>query len=153
VANILNIPHHRQKADGYCLPACAQMALAYLGVSRSQEELARKLGLRPRLGVPASNITRLRSASLDILYTDGTLEDVANWLTQGAPVIAFVQAGELPHWRGHLFQHAVIIAGLDEQTVCLFDPAAETAPISTPVGNFLLAWEEMDCLCTAFILR
>jgi hypothetical protein len=69
------------------------MALAYLGVSRSQEELARKLGLRPRLGVPASNITRLRSASLDILYTDGILEDVANWLTQGAPVFAFVQAG------------------------------------------------------------
>lgn len=129
------------------------MALAYLGVSRSQEELARKLGLWPRLSVPASNITRLRSASLAILYADGTLEDVANWLTQGAPVIAFVQAGELPHWRDQLFQHAVIIAGLDEQTVYLFDPAAETARLSTPVGDFLLAWEEMDCLYAAFIRR
>jgi hypothetical protein len=78
---------------------------------------------------------------------------VANWLTQGAPVIAFVQAGELTHWRGHLFQHAVIIAGLDEQAVYLFDPAAETAPISTPVGDFLLAWEEMDCLYAALVRR
>lgn len=129
------------------------MALAYLSVSRSQEELARKLKVRPRLGVPASNIIRLRSANLDIAYVDGTLKDVADWLTQRTPVIAFVQAGELPHWRGHLFQHAVVIAGLEEQMVYLLDPAAETAPISTPVGDFLLAWEEMDCLYAVITRR
>jgi hypothetical protein len=129
------------------------MALAYLGVSRSQEELARKLKVRLPLGAPASNITRLRSASLDVAYTDGALEDVAAWLTKGMPVIAFVQAGELPHWRGYIFQHAVIVAGLDEQTIYLFDPATETAPVSTPVAEFLLAWEEMDCLYAVLTRR
>ncbi len=129
------------------------MALAYLGVSRSQAELARKLKVRPPLGAPTSNITRLRSASLDVVYADGTLEDIAAWLAKGTPMIAFVQAGELPHWRGHIFQHAVIVAGLDEQLIYLFDPAVETAPISTPVEDFLLAWEEMDCLYAAITRR
>ena len=31
-SNFLNVPHYPQTDDGYCLPACVQMVLAYLGL-------------------------------------------------------------------------------------------------------------------------
>lgn len=34
---ILSIPFSPQQDHGYCLPACAQMVLSYLGISRTQK--------------------------------------------------------------------------------------------------------------------
>lgn len=144
MANILGVPYRRQKADGYCLAACAQMVLAHLGVFYAQDDLARRIGVRPLLGAPASNVLRLRSENLDVTYTDGSLQDIANWLAEEVPVIAFVQAGELTRWRGHRFQYAIVVIGLDEQIVCFFDPATEASPVEVPIDSFLLAWGEMD---------
>lgn len=39
--NSLPVPHRLQKQDGYCLPACVEMVLAYLGISASQEQFPR----------------------------------------------------------------------------------------------------------------
>lgn len=146
---ILPVPHYRQKADGYYLPACAQMILAHLGISRSQEALARQLGLRPSLGVPAPNILRLTQSGLEVTYASGELDDLQRAVRLGQPIIAFVQAGELAHWHGHTFQHAVVVVGMDNLereplTVYALDPAAGTEPIPTPIGDFLLAWAEVD---------
>jgi len=146
VANVLSVSHCRQKADGYCLAACAQMALAYLGISCSQDDLARRLGVRPHLGAPSSCLLRLRSAALDVIYTAGDLEDLATWLDQGLPVLVFVQADQLPYWRGQQFQHAVVVLGLDTQAVYLLDPAADATPMRVLRGDFMLAWDEMDCV-------
>ncbi len=117
MGNILQVPHYRQKANGYCLPACVQMALAYQNISRSQEAVGRKLGIRLPLGIPTSHITKLASSRLAITYEEGTLEKIEHWLNQAVPVIVFVQAGELPHWSGHRFQHAIVVVGLEAQTV------------------------------------
>ncbi len=65
MANVLSVPHFRQESDGYCLPACAQMVLSYLGVVRSQADLARQLGARPNIGTPHSHLTRLTSPELE----------------------------------------------------------------------------------------
>ena len=49
----LELPVHvRQMALGYCLPACAQMALAQLGIVVTQAQLAQVLGTRVGLGTP-----------------------------------------------------------------------------------------------------
>jgi hypothetical protein len=56
MAQPLSVPFHRQKAAGYCLPACAQMVLAYQQVSYTQEELAQQLGLIEAFGVPTRSI-------------------------------------------------------------------------------------------------
>ena len=45
VVELIALPHSNQEEDGYCLTACTQMVLAYLGISRSQHELARQLGV------------------------------------------------------------------------------------------------------------
>ena len=144
LGNSLPVPHKIQKEDGYCLPACIEMVLAYLDVPSSQEQLGKKLGIRPPLGVPAFKIKELNSRRLSVIYDEGTLSNIAFWLQRNVPIIAFVQAGELPHWQGRQSQHAVLVVGMSQQTIYLLDPASDSQPIPTPVGDFMLAWDEMD---------
>ena len=150
--NPLDVPHYPQADDGYCLPACIQMVLAYLGLSLTQDLLARKLDVHPPLGAPASNVARLRSDVLDVTFTSGSLDDLRAHLARGNPPIVFVQAGEFPHWRGHVSQHAVVVVGADEQAVHVLDPAAGAAPIPVSTGDFLLAWSELDYIYTLVAL-
>lgn len=149
--NPLNVPHYPQADDGYCLPACVQMVLAYLGLSSTPGNLARKLDVRLPLGAPASNVTRLRSDTLDVTFTFGDLDDLRAYLNQGHPPIVFVQAGEFPHWRGRVSQHAVVVVGADERSVYVLDPAAGAAPIPIPTGDFLLAWSELNYIYAVLV--
>lgn len=55
----LPVPYHPQKADGYCLAACAQMVLHYWGIVTNQEQLAQQLGVEPGVGVPAGGVHHL----------------------------------------------------------------------------------------------
>ena len=145
MAPVISVLHRQQLEDGYCLPACVQMVLAYLGQNRPQEEIARTLGLRKGFGVPASNVAKLGIRSIAPLYVaDGTLERLNYWLQLGTPVIAFVQAGELPQWQGRRAQHAVLLVGADQRDMHLHDPAMTYGPITVPIDDFLLAWQEMD---------
>jgi len=88
-----------------------------------------------------------------VVYTFGSLEDVAAWLERGVPVIAFVQAGELPHWRGERSHHALVIVGLGSGMVHLLDPATDAQVIAAPIGDFLLAWDERACTYAAVTRR
>lgn len=141
---MLNVPYFLQQADGYCLPACAQMVLAYLGIARSQNELGRQLGLIKGAGVPYSNITRLASPQLNVMLATGSLDDIKTWLGQGSPVIAFVQAGELPLHRGKRFQHAIVLVDIKNQDVYMLDPDTKIIPAQAQVADFYLAWDETD---------
>lgn len=149
--NLLDVPHYPQADDGYCLPACVQMVLAYLGLSSTPGSLARKLDVRPPLGAPASNVARLRSHILDVTFTSGDLDDLRAHLNHGHPPIVFVQAGEFPHWRGRVSQHAVVVVGADEQSMYVLDPAAGADPIPVPTGDFLLAWSELGYIYAVLI--
>ena len=55
---ILPVPHYRQSKEGYCLPACARMVLAYLGIERTEAEISQLLGTRG-IGTPGFAIQRL----------------------------------------------------------------------------------------------
>jgi ABC-type bacteriocin/lantibiotic exporter with double-glycine peptidase domain len=142
----INLPllHKPQRGDGYCLPACVQMIFAYLGMDYSQEVIGKKLGLNPPLGTSHSNIQKLTSFNVRIVYETGSLTTVRDWVNQGVPVIVFVQAGELPYWLGHHFQHAILVVGIDAQTVYVMDPALDTGPTRTDEESFMLAWSGMD---------
>ncbi|MEE8389509.1 MAG: C39 family peptidase [Anaerolineae bacterium] len=96
------------------------------------------------MGTPASNITRLASEHLTVIYTFGSPEDVATWLDRDVPVIVFVQAGELPHWQGERSHHALVIVGMDTKAMHVLDPAAESDVITVAREDFLLAWDERD---------
>lgn len=140
----LPLSHKSQKGDGYCLPACIQMVLAYLGISRSQESISKTLGLNPPFGVRHSNIKKLASSKIKVNYQAGTLKDIRDQLEQNVPVIVFVQAGDLPQWSGHSFQHAVVVVGLEQQMVYVMDPALADGPTPVDEEAFMLAWSSMD---------
>lgn len=146
MAQPLPVPFYKQQAVGYCLPACAQMVLAYQGISHSQDELARESNLKPGLGTPTRNIQRLASPEIKVVYEEGTLEQVQTWLGMGIPVIAFVQAGELSYWQDESFQHAVVIIGLEKDMAWLLDPDTNGNPIAIPTNELMLAWSGMDYL-------
>jgi hypothetical protein len=121
------------------------MALAYLGISRSQKEIGRALKPRSGFGAPASQIVNLNSRRTEVFYrAGGAINDMLDWLRRDVPVIAFVQAGELPQWRGVLAQHAVLVVALDGRHVHIHDPAMDHGPIEILLDDFLLAWGEMD---------
>ncbi len=141
---ILAVPHRQQEIKAGCLPACAQMALAYCGIEHPQAELSRLLGTRPDIGTPHSRITRLRSDSIQVVYQEANgLADLRDWLNRDLPIIVFVQASELPHWRIRS-QHAVVAVGIDQDAVYVLDPGITAPVIAIPLDDFLLAWEEMD---------
>jgi len=54
----LAVPHFPQSAEGYCLPACARMVLAYLGIERSEAQVSKVLGAQ-EYGTPSFAIQRL----------------------------------------------------------------------------------------------
>lgn len=146
----VNLPlsHKSQKGEGYCLPACVQMVLAYLGISRSQDSIGKTLGLNPPFGVRHSHIKKLASSKVKVTHQAGTVEDISHWLEQNVPVIVFVQAGDLPHWSGNYFQHAVVVVGLARQTVYVMDPALVDGPTPVDKEAFMLAWSGLDYYCT-----
>ncbi len=148
MVNLLKVPFRPQQSDGNCLPACAQMVLAYYGIERSQQRLASLLSVRPNIGTPAPTIQRIQSHSIAVAYGPASLQKVEDATANGLPAIAFIQAGELPRWRSQRFQHAVVVVGVDVEKVYILDPAGELSPEAISTGDFMLAWDEMDNLCT-----
>lgn len=121
------------------------MALAYLGILRSQEELARTLDIFEDFGVPASHLLRLRSRHIRIEFeTEGNVGDLYSWLTRQIPVIAFINTSSLTYWQGQVTQHAVLLVGMDKQTIYLLDPAKTQKVVKVSIDEFLLAWDEME---------
>ena len=84
---LLPVPHRLQLADGYCLPACVQMVLAYWGIEREQADLARQLGTVLLGGTPGPRIKLLSSRTLRVSYAAGTLDDLQAALSAGIPPI------------------------------------------------------------------
>lgn len=138
----LNIPHIQQTNDGWCLPACVAMVTAFWEQPLLQDDVALWLGASP-VGVPASHIQPLSQRGWQVTYRTGSVQDLRDWLAQNVPCILFVRTGELPYWNVDT-PHAVVLAGLDQDSVSLLDPAIETAPVHVPIENLLLAWSYFD---------
>lgn len=138
----LDVPHRTQSKEAGCLPACAEMVLASFGHSMDQKDLARLLGTS-WLGTPSSNIRRLTTLGYVVTYGETSLEEVATYLGQEIPVVAFVRTGDLPYWQTDT-AHAVVVAGIDEYQVYVNDPCVAEAPQPVPKLAFLLAWARQD---------
>jgi len=138
----LNVPHLRQAELGWCLPACVAMVTAYWQRPLLQADVARWLGTRG-VGTPSSYIQRLTQHGFEVIYRTGSLEELATWINQGVPCILFLRTGELPYWQVDT-PHAVVLAGLGANSAYLFDPTVETAPITVPSDDLMLAWSHFD---------
>lgn len=134
---ILRVPHLQQPAAGECLPVCAAMVLTYLGMRVNYRQLVRLLQTQVGYGTPFSNIRALTKLKVTVTYRQGQLDDIRRFLQAGAPVLVPVQTRELPHWDEDT-PHAVVVVGMDAQTIYINDPAFLMRPL--PFRMATLTW-------------
>lgn len=138
---LLPVVNVRQRHQSDCLVACVYMTLQYLGATPNYRRLLKVLQTNVGVGTPFSNITKLESLRITVVYQRGNLAQIYTFLQNGWPVLAPVQAREFPHWVEDA-SHAVVVVGMDDQVVYINDPAFPNAPIPVPHGDFDLAWLE-----------
>ncbi|MDX1523805.1 MAG: C39 family peptidase, partial [Anaerolineae bacterium] len=71
------------------------------------------------------------------------IETLHQQLEHNIPPIVFVATQDLSYWK-EATGHAVVVAGLDEQSIYLHDPSFAEAPKNVPLPEFDLAWLGMD---------
>ena len=127
------------------------MVLQYWDRPRTEEDLAIHLGTTV-LGTPGSRLLRLSSPEFQVFFGPLTLPLVRSSLERGRPVIALVRTVFLDYWEED-FAHAVVVAGFDEESLLLNDPAVKDAPQRASVTGFLAAWGEFDYMCGTIAKR
>ena len=149
---LLAVPLIRQKKDGECVPACAAMALAYIGIVVAYDRLVALLET-DWFGTPSFKIQRLESLGVKVLYKHGSFAELERQLENNQPCIAFVKTKQLPYWDFEEDSHAVVVVGLDDSFVYVNDPRFAAAPIQVARGDFDLAWLEWDELYAVLMRR
>lgn len=139
---LLPVPHFEQGRDGYCLPACVQMVLAYLGHEKTEAELVQLLKSKS-FGTPISNVSRLRGLGLQITLGAFDRAWLQSQLQVGNAVIARVWTAMLTTWIVET-SHVVVVVGFDDLFVYFNDPAFTSAPQVVTWDSFLAAWAEFD---------
>jgi ABC-type bacteriocin/lantibiotic exporter with double-glycine peptidase domain len=128
------------------LPACAQMALAQLGVEVPQQQVAQILGTRAGLGTPFSRVTLINQLDIqvDLLQQASVNDLIENLNADSAVILSITTNSGLPGWGNIRTQHSVLIVGIDDEQIVYHDPALARGPVSALLTEFLLAWGEMD---------
>lgn len=139
---VLSVPLVKQAQQADCLAACAAMVLDYYGGRIAYLRLLKLLRVTS-LGAPSYNILALAELGLEVVFKEGTLDELYDHLLHERPCITFVQSGDLPYWDQDL-AHAVVVTGLDDDSVYLNDPAYGSAPVTVGRGDFSLAWLGRD---------
>ena len=139
---LLPVPHFEQSRDGYCLPACVRMVLAFLGDEQTEATFVKQLGTK-RYGTPIHNVERLRTRGFLVIIGTMTLAELKSYLDDGQPVIGRVWTAMLDYWDVAT-SHVVVAVGYDESRVFLNDPAIPASPQPVVWDAFLAAWAEYD---------
>ena len=139
---LLNVSHRQQPQEAECLAACAAMVLDYLQVPFRYERLLALLRVQ-FIGARFSNLQQLESLSVSVLVERGEIETLRLYIDQGLPPIVLVATGQLSYWNENT-GHAVVVVGLEENLVHIYDPAFSDAPKKISVDEFMLAWIDAD---------
>lgn len=118
------------------------MILDYLHISAEYDSLLRTLRIGPA-GAPYRNLRLLEPLGVQVLISQGSLGVLQAYLADSLPVIAFVATKELSYWD-QAAHHAVVVIGMDASHIYLDDPAFSDAPKAVELGEFDLAWLEMN---------
>jgi ABC-type bacteriocin/lantibiotic exporter with double-glycine peptidase domain len=136
----LQVRHFQQELEYSCVAACVRIVLAHFGEVREEADLRSLLDTQPS-GTRAGNIMWLSSAEFAVFARSSTQADLEKALADNQPPIIFLKTGPLGYWSVDI-AHAVVLAGMDSQTVALNDPFFADAPQSTALSNFEKAWAE-----------
>lgn len=138
----LPVPHQRQREDADCLPTCVAMVLAYLGKDVSYRRIKNLLKTKS-FGTPGHHLLHLTELGLQVLYREGSMEELKAHLAKGDPCIVLVRTADLPYWH-FTTDHALVVVGCDDRNIYVNDPAFDNYPIAVPLVKFELAWMAFD---------
>ncbi len=140
--NLLAVSHWKQRRQADCLVACTAMVLDYLQVPVRYERLLQVLRTMP-IGTLFRNLHHLESAyGLSVTIDYGSPEQLQAYLDTGLPVIVSLNTQMLSYWDYQEMIHAVVVIGIEGETIYLNDPAFPEAPQVIALAEFNLAWYE-----------
>ena len=140
--SLLAVSHRRQLQQADCLGACAAMLFGYLHLPIDYARLVQLLGIRS-IGAAFLNLRRLEESGVSVVIEKGSIAKLHRALDQGSPVIVAVNTGPLTYWIDDT-AHALVVVGIEQETVLVNDPEFEQSPQAVPLDEFLLAWLEQD---------
>jgi len=121
------------------------MVLDYLHVPYTYPQLLRLLQIQV-FGTWFRNIQFLQSLGLTISIGYGDIETLEMYLTVGLPIIVYVDTGFLTSYWSESTNHAVLVIGIDDESIYLNDPFFQAAPQVISLNEFLPAWIEQKQL-------
>lgn len=139
----LPLTHHPQQYLTDCLPACVKIVLDYYRVKIRYERVRRLLRSLPD-GTPFDNLTLLTSLGLGVLVANEFRQPMAmlnSYIIRSVPIILSVSTAYLPYWTEDT-DHAVVVAGIDADSVALYDPWFPDAPKLVERIHLESAWLE-----------
>ena len=143
MSDLISLPHYQQSAEGYCLPACARMVLAYLGLELTEAEVSRTLGAQ-EFGTPSFAVQRLTALNLQVTYREWSVAQLLDALQAKAPVLVFVRTAFLDHWTNDVAHAVVIVGATENQQFWIHDPAWPAGPQAVSWDGLLAAWAEFS---------
>jgi len=135
---------YKQETLYSCVPACLRMVLSSYEFLISEAELRSRcdcteFGTDPFLAVLAARELGFENTRTHTL----TLSQLAVLITD--EIYPYVEVNMAPI-DGNKTAHALVIVGVDEKTVTVYDPLLE--PRVVPLGDFILAWAMRGNLAT-----
>lgn len=141
---MIQVPHFRQEKAKTCVPASVRMVLDYLGIKRTEDEVAKALGTTP-LGTNVMNIELLpKELGLEVWTGDMSLGGLKDFIDKGIPVIVVVETPSLPYCDpNQRRRHTLVVVGYDDESVYVNDALLSDVPTPIPWHNFLTAWADL----------
>jgi len=120
------------------------MVCAYWQVEVKYRDLLDVLEIEPDAGTPFSKIRYLSRLGLSVHHWRyGRMIELYRFLAEGWPCIVSVRTGELHYWQTDTF-HTLTVVGMTETHILAHDSDLSYGPAKIPIGDFELAWLEMD---------
>ena len=137
---ISGVKHLRQQEDYTCVAACLRMVLDYWGVQQSEQDIA-VLTHTTVAGTRLEESTAVTALGVEVMVERATLADLRRYLDEGRPCIVSVLSIHFVHYA--LLPptlHAVVVVGMDSESIHILDPARESAPDVILMESFEAAW-------------
>ena len=154
----LNLTHHPQYQASDCLAACAQIAIEHLDFKISYRRLLRLLKVRPNAGTSFLNLSQLEIHYPSLVVTierefNDPLGLLERTLQNNSPVIVSVNTIDLHYWHNESTDHAIVVSGISESSVLLYDPWFNVAPQIVEKHKFESAWLRHEFLYGTILKR
>jgi ABC-type bacteriocin/lantibiotic exporter with double-glycine peptidase domain len=140
------VPFFKQEAWYTCGPACMRMVLAFLDITKREEEITdvcdtTELGTTPTQISEGFAILGIKASSVK----NANIEELKNEIKEGRPVIVLIDPSSI---NGGIsgFGHFILIVGIKDDVIEYHDPdEPEGKNLKCDFEAFIRAWNASRC--------